>query len=1024
MKRIRPIFFLALIVVVLAGLLPAQAPTGKIVGKVVDQEGLPLPGVSVEATGVRLIGKATAVTDGQGGYRLLALPPGAYTVIYSLPGFQTVTRKDIILELEKTITLDISLAPGKLEEEVTVIGQSPLIDVKSTARGATLNKQVFATLPKGRNFDSLLNTVPGVSRENLLAGTSVDGASGAENMYYVDGINTNNLVNGVSAQNVNYDFVEEVQFKSSGYNAEYGGSLGGVVNVLTRSGGNAFHGEVLAYYQDEKLTGRRQDTLNFNNANNARASYYSWNDYEGKDTWQNLEAGFNLGGYIIKDKLWFFGSVIPNHSYVNRTLDYNVQNANLIRDVQTKQTSWNAQAKLSAQVFKNLRLTASFVNGLTVVRGPGLRFNAGEVPTGLPVMPLSWNASQTTNYNALGFNYPNMSASVTADLVVSNSLLVNVRAGYFMTDQNHQLPGPESTPRYVFQMEQPYSYAPTTNDIALWPEIPSALRHGSNWSSYPLAGLSNTKKFLAEKYNANFDVSYYLNLAGEHSFKAGFQFIRQGEDVDSAAVNPMIYLAWDQTFDAYGTNYGRGKYGWYGVRNNDVTGAYGSLYQAFSNQWAIYLQDSWTIANRLTINAGVRTESEYIPNYSSDPLYADVKKPVNFRFKDKISPRLGFIYDVFGNASLKVFGSFAIYQDVMKLNMAANALGGFKWKSAYYSLDEYDYTKIGVNGYYPGTLYTILDHRSPVFDTIDPNMKPFTQREISLGLDKRLNDNLSFSARVVNKSVLWGIEDCGVYVPGIGEVYYYCNPGGSFINQKYAESRAAGLMEPGSPDMPKAKREYWGVNVGIDKRLSNHWLFGFSYTFSSLRGNYSGLANADEQGRNSPNGERAFDLWHFSFDKSLNPIDGVLPTDRPHFFKLYGSYVFPFGLTVGTVMQAMSGVPLTEVWNVDGPGFFPYNRANLGRTPFLFTADLYAEYSLKLGRYSVLLSANISNAFNAQTATNVYTQRYRYNISPGDAALVDTNWEPAANAALHPWFMKDWTFLAPLQARLGIKFVF
>ncbi len=1024
MKRIRPILFLTLAVIVVAGLLPAQAPTGKIVGKVVDQEGLPLPGVSVEATGVRLIGKATTITDGQGGYRLLALPPGTYTIVYSLTGFQTVTRKDIILELEKTVTLDISLTPGRLEAEVTVIGQSPLIDVKSTARGTTLNKQVFATLPKGRNFDSLLSIVPGISRETLLAGTSIDGASGAENMYFVDGINTNDLRNGISAQSVNYDFVEEVQFKSSGYNAEYGGSLGGVVNVLTRSGGNEFHGEVLAYYQDEKMVGRRQDTLNFNNANNARAAYYAWKDYEGQDTWHNIEAGFNLGGYIIKDRLWFFGSVIPNYNVVNRTLDYSVQNVNLLRNIQTKQTTWNAQAKISAQVFKNLRVSASYVNGLNIVRGPGLRFNAGEVPTGLPAMPLSWNASQTTNYDALGFNYPNMSASVTADLVVSNNLLVNIRGGYFMADQNNQLPGPESTPRYVFQMEQPYSYASTTNDLPQWPEIPAALRHGSNWSSYPLAGLTETKKNLQEKYNLNFDMSYYLNLAGEHSLKAGVQFIRQGENVDAAAVNPMIYLAWDQNFSAYGTDYGRGRYGWYGVRNNADAGPYGSLYKAFSNQWAIYVQDSWTIANKLTINAGVRTESEYIPNYSSDPLYAAYKKPVNFGFSDKISPRVGFIYDVFGNSSLKVFGSFAIYQDVMKLNMAANALGGFKWRSAYYSLDTYDFTQIGVNGYYPGTLYTILDHRSPVFDTIDQNMKPFTQREISLGADKKLNDNLSFSVRVVNKSVLWAIEDCGVYVPGQGEVYYYCNPGGSFINQKYAESIAAGLMQPGTPNMPKAKREYWGLNIGIDKRLSDHWLFGFSYTLSSLKGNYSGLASSDEAGRNSPNGERAFDLWHFCFDKNLNPIDGVLPTDRPHFFKLYGSYVFPFGLTVGTVMQAMSGVPMTEVWNVDGPGYFPYNRANLGRTHFLFQTDFYAEYSLKLGRHSVLLSANITNLFNSQSATTVFTQRYRYNITPGDAALVSTNWQPAADATLHPWFMKDQTFQAPLQARLGIKFVF
>ena len=140
---------------------------------------------------------------------------------------------------------------------------------------------------------------------------------------------------------MNYDFVDEVQFKSSGYNAEFGGSLGGVINVLTRSGGNEFHGEVLAYYLDEKLTGAASGHPESSTMSTQLPGHPTIprNDYDGKDTWQNLEGGFNLGGYIIKDRLWFFGSVIPNYNYVNRTLDYNVQNANLIRDVQTKQTS-------------------------------------------------------------------------------------------------------------------------------------------------------------------------------------------------------------------------------------------------------------------------------------------------------------------------------------------------------------------------------------------------------------------------------------------------------------------------------------------------------------------------------------------------------------------------------------------------------------------------------------------------------------------------------------------------------------
>jgi hypothetical protein len=1027
MKKLRPVFLLAIGALLLAGTLSAQRATGQIFGKVIDDQGAALPGVSIVAKGPRLVGEATAVTNAQGAYRLVALPPGTYDIAYTLAGFKPLVRKDIILGAEQTLTLDITLSPSVIAEQVTVIGQSPLIDVKSTARGAAMNRQVFSLLPKGRNFDSLLVMVPGVSSEPLLAGTSVDGASGAENMWYVDGMSTTNLINGTSGQGVNYDFVEEVNFKSSGYNAEYGGSLGGVVNVLTRSGGNAYHGEILAYYNDEALTARRRDVLYYDNNDlnrNTSAKFYSWDKYYGVQNWNNIEAGLNLGGYILKDRIWFFGSAIPNYNHYTRTLDYRIQNLTTpARDVHYRQVDWNGQAKISAQPFKNLRVSAGIINNLSVQRGQ---------------LPASYNASTTVDYDSYGFNYPNMSTSVTADWIVTNNFMVSARGGFFRTNQNNQLPPTGLTePVYIFQMEQPYSYAATTNVGLL--DVPVSYQHPANWQNQPLTNLNATKRVIRQKYNANLDLTYFANLGGEHAFKIGGQYIRQGENVDSSATVPLIYLGWDNTFSAYGVDYGRGTYGWYAVRGNDLTGPYGSFYNAQSDQWAFYAQDSWTIARKLTINAGVRTESEYIPSYSQNPLYQNIR-PIKFPFNKKISPRFGFVYDWFGDSSLKVYASFAIYQDVMKLDLAANSFGGFQWKSTYYSLDTYQFDTIGVNGNYPGTNYVTLDFRAPSFDTVQPNMHPFTQREIAFGVDKKLFENFSVSLRVVNKSVLWAIEDMGLVLPSVGEYYFEGNPGGAFINSKYAIAKASvdeygiPLLPAGVPDMPKAKREYWAVSLGGEKRLANNWLMGFSATWSSLRGNYSGLASADEAGRLSPNTERAFDLWQFQFDKQLNPIDGPLPTDRPLIFKFYGSYVFPMGLTVGTVMQAMSGTPLSTAWNVSGPGYYPFNRGDLGRTPFLYYADGYAEYNWRLGgRYALQFSVNVSNMFNVETPTNFNQTPYRTDVTPVgaphthptyDEILLTKTWQPLSTARLDGRFGFANTFFAPLQARLGVKFSF
>jgi hypothetical protein len=196
--------------------LSAQTPTGKMFGTVTDEQGVALPGVTVEATSPKLVGKAAAVTDENGVYRLFALTPGLYRVAFALQGFKAVAREGIVVEIEQSVRLNVSLQVGAIEEQVTVIGQSPLIDVKSTVKGSTMTKEVFGALPRGRDFDSLVNAIPGVQNESMLSGISVDGASGSENMFYVDGTDITNLYTGVRGQNVAFEFVDEVQVKASG----------------------------------------------------------------------------------------------------------------------------------------------------------------------------------------------------------------------------------------------------------------------------------------------------------------------------------------------------------------------------------------------------------------------------------------------------------------------------------------------------------------------------------------------------------------------------------------------------------------------------------------------------------------------------------------------------------------------------------------------------------------------------------------------------------------------------------------
>ena len=1005
MSKFRTFFFTFLGVILIGGMLLAQAPTGRIIGTVIDDEGIPLPGVTVEATSPKLMGKSSVLTDESGVYRLFALPPGTYEIKYTLEGFNTVVRKDIIVKLEQTITVDITMTVGVLEEEITVLGRSPLIDIKSTYKGMILSREMFQLLPRGRNFDTLVTAVPGVSNEEWLGGISVDGASGAENMYYIDGTDITNMVVGTRGQSAAFEFVDEIQIKASGYQAEYGGALGGVISVITRSGGNEYHGEIIGYYSGPSLTGTERNSLRLKPEDVTQAEYVNYEHLMGKEREQRYEAGFSLGGYILKDRLWFFGSFLPVFRNITRPVVFPGETE--AKESTRKWKYYNFHGKITAQPFGNLRLSASFVNNFSKYDGD--------------LCPRS-GGSPDTDYSVFGFSYPNWSTAASADLTLGTNFLLGLRGGYFHRNQHKQLfTAPH--PWWRFQSETG-GYPYTSN--AQFPDIPPQYIKPAGWQPWARSTVYEYKKQIRAKGYVSADLNYFVNLGGEHSWKAGIQWVSQLEDVDRTNSMPVVYLSWDMDFILGGEIVppGRGKYGYYSVRGNDATGPYGMCYSPHSNRWALYLQDSWTpdfAKGKLTINGGVRTEYECVPSYSDVEGFMDLK-PIEFKFQDKLAPRIGFIYDVFGDASTKVFGSYGLYFDVFKLYMAAHAYGGFKWSSAYYTLDSYEWDKIGVGGNFPGTFMGVVNWRPPSFESTDPDLKPMSQREISLGVERKLMEDLSASIRVVQKHLRYAIEDVGVFVPGVGEMYYTTNPGYGYSGHIGV---GTGKFDPSYPETPKAKREYWAVNFDLDKRFSNNWLGGFSYTWSRLTGNYSGLASSDEYGRVGPNLERYFDLWHLAYTKDLEKQDGPMPTDRTHFFKFYGAYSFPFGLTLGAVVNAMSGTPITEEWTVEANGYYPFNRANMGRTPFLWFANAYAEYNLKLGgRYRLQFNVNVDNLFNIDTGRRTWSRLTRGRVEVTAAQLISKQWDLPADFLYDPRFNQQMEFYPPIEARIGVKFIF
>src|SRR5205823_4273924 len=251
--RIR-VFAALLAMTLFAGPAAAQEQRGTIEGLVKDSSGAVLPGVTVEARSGGS-GVLSATSDSTGNFRFPSVLPGTYEISATLAGFKSAKVSNVEVKLGSVKSVDFNLQLASVTENVTVTAESPIVDVKTSGKSTNIRAEQVNLLPHGRDFTSLVTQAPGVNNETKSAGVMIDGAAAAENRYVIDGIETTNILGGLSGQNLLADFVEEVQVKSTGYPAEYGGSTGGVINVLTKSGTNVFHGAVLGYFQGSRLTG-------------------------------------------------------------------------------------------------------------------------------------------------------------------------------------------------------------------------------------------------------------------------------------------------------------------------------------------------------------------------------------------------------------------------------------------------------------------------------------------------------------------------------------------------------------------------------------------------------------------------------------------------------------------------------------------------------------------------------------------------------------------------------------------------
>ena len=253
----------------------------------------------------------------------MTLPPGVYTINVTSTGFVPVKRVNIELQVGKVLRIDFKLEVGGTTQTVEVISEAAIVDTSQSTVAANVSASSFDHLPKGRNFDSSIALAPGARYESKSGGYQVDGASASENIFVIDGMDLTNLYSGAlpTSGKIPFEFVQELQIKSSGFEAQYGGAMGGVINVVTKSGTNELHGDFGLYLGSDVLRSKTRPTLRVNPFDDEIAEYFD----NGRDGYRLLNPGASIGGPIKKDKIWFFAGWYPEFRKYERNVTFNIR---------------------------------------------------------------------------------------------------------------------------------------------------------------------------------------------------------------------------------------------------------------------------------------------------------------------------------------------------------------------------------------------------------------------------------------------------------------------------------------------------------------------------------------------------------------------------------------------------------------------------------------------------------------------------------------------------------------------------
>jgi hypothetical protein len=972
-------------------------------GTIVDENGGPVAGATVAVTSDAQGFTRSSTTNANGEFRVPQIPQGSYTVVVTANGYSTTTSRDVRVQVGTANAYQIEMAAAGTGDEI-VVTATRQVEFQQTTTGTSIDvSELSRREPIARNITGLILLTPsaipsdtafGLASGQSLAPASISGATGAENAFFINGLNTTNFINGLGGATVPFDFYQTVEVKTGGYQAEFGRAVGGVVNAVTKSGSNEFSGGLHYNFAPNDLLEDRPNAL-----------FRQYSMYDSEQT----SAVAELGGPILRDHLFFYGL------YEHRDIEQQTASTGGVVNRTTQDDPfWGV--KIDAFVTDDHHLEYTFWDTTATIDGTQFEFDPDtNIVDPTPIL--------TTETAQGGENWV---ARYTGAL--TDWLTVSAAVGNSQTDAS---------------ATNSLSTVPLIQDLGGFDPTCSASAPCFVSGSNPTA--ATTFPFSSERDFYRADVDVFFNLLGEHHVRFGLDHedtIMNQQSVRNGGTPGNGFLDGGNVTLRFTGPTGTASIGIPEANQDFIRRRMFISGGGFEGETdAIYIQDTWDVTDRLNLSLGWRRDQYSVANPVGDTFV---------EFDDEQAIRAGFSYDVFGDRSGRLYGFYGRYYLPVPSNTA------FRAAAPAIDLDENFYPLAGPGGAItqadidailagnfagfqqagggtsnatcPVGVITISPSGQPncvvrnngtapdVDSVVARNLGSTYEDEFLIGYETQLNSDWTAGVSLTYRDLGRVSEDSkidrGILAYCAAQGYNLAtecgdtsaNPG----TQPYADSSFTYfIINPGEDahvilphgigpgntitdvtltaeqlGFPEVRREYLGLVFSLERPFDGTWGMNASYTLSKSEGNFEGALQSDV-GQVDPGITEDYDFLAF-----IPGHYGLLPNHRAHSLKVRGSYALTENLLVGGNVSVTSprhygcigsaagfadGDVADDSYGVPADARIcngvVVDRGSVFDTDWIYNTDLSIRYDLPQSIFSFgtfTLRADVFNLFNEQ----------------------------------------------------------